>query len=361
MTPFLLVFLPPALLAVSTALGGWALLLPPVVLFGVIPLLDHLVPQDRAEAVPPRWFGLLPVLFLPAHFATAAWALAVAAQAPPLQAAALTAGCGFSAAMAINVAHELMHRAGRVQPSLATVLLSSTLYTHFSVEHVQGHHKRVGTPDDPATSRLGESIVRFLPRTLLGSLRSAWRIEAERVGWCPANRVLQGFAVQGVVLVGVGAWLGPLGLGLFLAQAAVGVLMLETINYIEHYGLVREARADGGFVRVRPEHSWNSSHRVSNWILLNLARHSDHHAFAARSFGELRHHDGAPQLPTGYAGMLLLAWVPPVWFRVMDPRVAAAMGRARRVDPGARVGVFGAGQTSEVGRDEVSPGSCRAG
>jgi alkane 1-monooxygenase len=164
-------------------------------------------------------------------------------------------------------------------------------------------------------------LYQYLPRTLWGGLRSAWAIEAARSG---ARNRMWAYGAAWIALVGVvGAVFGGLGVALFFGQSAVAVLLLETINYVEHYGLRRAEIAPGKPERVKPHHSWNSSHRLSNWMLLNLARHSDHHAFAARAFPELRHHDDVPQLPASYSAMVMLATVPPLWFRLMDPRVAA--------------------------------------
>ena len=330
MTPFLLVFVPPATLLLAATFSGPALLLPGFVLFVVVPTLDHLLPVNPENLPSPRWVGGLAQAFVPVHLgalATMLWSVA-SGRLGPIELALLVVGSGFASAAAINVAHELMHRAGRREQVLSAVLMASVAYAHFCVEHVHGHHKRVGTRDDPATSRLGEPLYAFLPRSLLGGAISAWRIEHARVGLAPSNRMLRYGLGQSLLLVAIGVGLGPVALAAFLGQAAVAVGMLETINYIEHYGLVRTETALGRPERVRPEHSWNSSHRVSNWMLLNLARHSDHHAFAARPFTELRHYEDVPQLPSGYSAMLLLATVPPLWFRVMNPRVAALAARS---------------------------------
>ncbi len=326
MIGYLLVFVSVATLAVATVLGGWALLLPTLILFVAVPSLDALLPQNRENRSLPRWYGALPYLYVPVHFVVLGWALAVVVRGDgsPGERALLTLSIGLASAMAINVAHELMHRPGRVPQVLATLVMTSTSYPHFVTEHVQGHHKHVGTARDPATSRLGEALYAYLPRTLIGGLASAVRIERARAGWGPRNRMWT-YAIGWLAMVGlVAGTLGGAGVVAFLVQSAVAVLMLETINYIEHYGLSRAEIAPGRPERVKPRHSWNSSHRVSNWMLLNLARHSDHHAFAARPYTELRHHDDAPQLPGSYSAMILLAAVPPLWFRVMDPRAKAA-------------------------------------
>jgi len=326
MNRFLLVFVPPALLALAAALGGWAALLPIFVLFIAVPALDQVTAQDHDNPPGARWMRALPLAFVPAHLAALAYALAriTSGELAIIEQIGLVVAAGIATSTAINVAHELMHRADRTEQAVAAVVMATATYTHFCIEHVQGHHKHVGTPRDPATSREGESLYAFLPRTLIGGVRSAWAIEAARSGVGTQNRMLRYGAAQVALLVGIGAVWGGVGVAAFLAQSAIAVLMLETINYIEHYGLVRAETAPGRYERVQPRHSWNSSHRVSNAMLLNLARHSDHHAFAARAFPELRHYDDVPQLPGGYSAMLMLATVPPLWFRVMAPRLAGA-------------------------------------
>ena len=330
MTPFVLVFIGPVLLTIAIALGGAWVFVPPAVLFGIVPAIDQLLPPNHTNTPGAPALRWLPMLFVPVHLGVQAWALwAISTGAwTPVETIALAVAMGFSGALAINVAHELMHRPGGAEQTLAAALMTSVSYTHFCVEHVQGHHKHVATARDPASSRAGESLYAYLPRTLVGSLRSAWAIEAARSGPGPRNRLVRYAAVYALLVAGILTWLGPLGLALFLVQSVVAILFLETVNYVEHYGLVRAEIAPGRPERVKPYHSWNSSHRVSNWLLLNLARHSDHHAFAARPFMELRHHDDAPQLPGSYSAMLMLATLPPLWFRVMDPRLEAATRRA---------------------------------
>jgi alkane 1-monooxygenase len=241
--------------------------------------------------------------------------------------AGLAFAVGFVAgAQGITYAHELGHARHRADRALAWVLMASVNYSHFMVEHYRGHHVRAATRADPASARLGESLWRFLPRTLAGSLASAWRLEAARLrmrrqgwrasplAWCTAA------GLAAAILLGT-LW-GAKPLVFWLLMSAVAVWLLETVNYIEHYGLRRAVGADG-----RPEpfglmHAWNADHAISNALLANLQRHSDHHMHAWKPFPELAPLPG-PQLPTGYAGCLFLAQVPPVWFRVMHRRVPA--------------------------------------
>lgn len=331
----------PAVVAPAIHFGGAWLFLVPLVLFGAVPTLDHVVPLDLDnpdEAAPPApgpWRVLVRgwVVLQSALLAWGLWVCATGAM-EGWERAVLVFDLGvMTGSIGITFGHELLHRTGRLDRALGEVLMAQVGYTWFCIEHVHGHHKRVATPDDPATSRLGESLYAFLPRTLIGSFRSAWAFEQGRVArrgirfWSLHNRIFRYglglFALQ----IALAVWLGPLGWLAWLGQSAVAILLLETINYIEHYGLQRAVRGERNgqphYERVREQHSWNSAHAVSNRMLINLARHSDHHAHAARSCEQLRHMPEAPQLPSGYAGMFLLAFAPPVWFAVMNPRVRA--------------------------------------
>jgi alkane 1-monooxygenase len=206
---------------------------------------------------------------------------------------------------AIVVAHELVHRTPGLHKTLGRVLLVTVLYEHFFTEHVRGHHLRIGTPEDPATARFGEPFWVFYRRTVPAQFRSAWALETRRVGGgigVLRNRVLHG-VVAGIGLsVVIGLWAGPGPLVAFLAQAWIASLLLEAVNWFEHWGLVREPGA-----RVTTAHSWDADSRVTLFALVGLSRHADHHALASRPFPELRWHEGSPKLPTGYFGMVVLA------------------------------------------------------
>lgn len=225
------------------------------------------------------------------------------------------------------VSHELMHRGSRLEWLLAEVLMGLSTYPHFCIEHVYGHHTRVATPDDPATARYGESIYRFFCRSIPGAVAGAWRIETRRLqrkgrpGWSSDNRMLRYAVALGALYTVIGIAWGVAGIVVFAAQSVVSILALETANYIEHYGLVRDRLADGRWERVQPWHSWDTSSRVTNALLLGLGRHSEHHLNARRPYHALRVRDDAPQLPVGYFAMAQLAFVPPLWFRTMNPRV----------------------------------------
>ncbi len=227
----------------------------------------------------------------------------------------------------INVAHELGHRPGIWDQRMSKLLLLTSLYMHFFIEHNKGHHKRVSTPEDPASARYGESVYAFFLRSMIFSYLSAWQIavrDMKRKG-LPAlhwkNEMLQFQIIQAGFLILVGWGFGWKECLLFVAAAFVGALLLETVNYIEHYGLVRRKKEDGQYERTMPIHSWNSNHVIGRIMLFELSRHSDHHFIASRKYQLLRHHDGAPQMPTGYPGMMILSLITPVWFGVMNQRI----------------------------------------
>ena len=334
----LLAYIGPALLALGAALGGIWTLLPVAFIFGLLPVLDDRVGTDAANPPDtpsgPRWtWDLALWLFVPVHTAAILLVLqrVTRADAPPVEMVGLTVSLGvISGSGGIVIAHELMHRASRFPRALAEILMTEASYAHFCIEHVLGHHRHVATPGDPASSRRGEGVFAFIPRSIIGGALSAWKIETDHVArrgiaWSLADRRLRMPLVMAIVYAAIAAGFGAVGVAVFFAQSAIAVTLLEVINYLEHYGLTRREIEPGRYERVGPEHSWNSSHRVSNLYLFNLARHSDHHYLASRPYEMLRHWDEreAPQLPSGYAAMLLVALVPPLWFKIMDPRVDA--------------------------------------
>jgi len=239
---------------------------------------------------------------------------------------------GTVAGVAINTAHELGHKKPKLERWLARLALAQSGYGHFYVEHNRGHHTRVATPEDPASSRLGESFWEFLPRTVVGGIRSAWHLEAKRLRhrgqrvWSIHNDVLNSWAFSVLLFGTLVAVFGTRVVPFLVVQAVFGFSLLEVVNYLEHYGLMRQRKEDGRYERCSPEHSWNSNHIASNVLLYQLERHSDHHAHPTRRFQTLRHFDESPQLPSGYGLMLGLAYVPPLWRRVMDHRVLEQYG-----------------------------------
>jgi alkane 1-monooxygenase len=317
-----------------TGFGGmW--FLGPLLVFGLFPLLDMAIGLDPTN--PPdsvlkfleqdRYYRWCTYVFIPIQYAGlifACWMWS-SGDLSLVESIGLALTMGVVGGIAINTAHELGHKRADSERWLSRIALAQTGYGHFFIEHNRGHHVKVATPEDPASSRLGESFWAFLPRTVVGSLRSAWGIEGARLDRLGKphlsihNDILTAWAMTGALFAGLAIVFGPVVLPYLLAQAVIGFSLLEVVNYLEHYGLRRQKKEDGRYERCRPEHSWNSNNVASNVLLYHLQRHSDHHANPTRRYQALRHVDEAPQLPTGYAGMIVLAWFPPLWRRVMDP------------------------------------------
>ena len=340
MSPFLYAI--PLLLALGTlaslvAGGLWTFWLP-VLAFGLVPFLDqvsagstdNLTPEQEAARLASPWYDLALYATIPAHLAVLAVGLHFIASGAYTGASLVgaVASVGISCGVfGINNGHELGHRADKRHQRAAQLLLLSTLYLHFFIEHNRGHHRRVATPDDPASARQGETLYAFWLRSVTGGFQSAWDLEASRLRnagesvWSLNNQMLDFQLVQAGAMLAVAALAGPAVAGWWLVVSLIGILLLETVNYMEHYGLSRELNAHGTFERVRPQHSWNSNRTAGRVLLYDLTRHSDHHAHATRPYPVLRHHDEAPQLPMGYPAMVLLSLVPPLFFAVMDPVV----------------------------------------
>ncbi|MEZ5380700.1 MAG: alkane 1-monooxygenase [Microthrixaceae bacterium] len=335
----------------GSSLGWW---LGVFWIVALIPLLDAVFGEDRSN--PPEWavqsltddryYRWCTYLFLPLQYfgLVAATHIVATRDLNWFEWLGFSLTVGTVAGVAINTAHELGHKSDRVERALARVALAQSGYGHFYIEHNRGHHNRVATPEDPASSRLGESLYEFLPRTVIGSLRSAWELEAKGlrhrgqrvIG--PHNGILVSWSLTVALFASLTAWFGWKVLPFLVAQAVFGFLLLEVVNYVEHYGLLRQKTETGRYERCRPEHSWNSNHIGSNLVLYNLERHSDHHAHPTRRYQALRHFDEAPQLPNGYGGMITLATIPPLWRRVMDHRVLALYdGDASRANLHPRV------------------------
>jgi len=324
-----------------TGVGAWWWI-GPVVILVVVPAIDLVTGLDRSN--PPddviealeadRYYRWVTYAFLPVQyvgFVAAMWLIA-RADLSTLDRVGLALTIGCIGGIGINTAHELGHKKESHERWLSKVALAQSFYGHFHIEHNRGHHVRVATPEDPASSRMGESLYAFLPRTVLGSLGSAWRLEARRLarrGQHPfrlGNDVVNAWLMSLVLWAALLVWLGP-GIAPYLVlQAVVGFSLLEVVNYLEHYGMLRGRVGVGErerYERVDPRHSWNSNNVATNVLLYHLQRHSDHHAHPTRRYQTLRDFEESPTLPTGYAGMILLALVPPLWRRVMDPRVLA--------------------------------------
>jgi alkane 1-monooxygenase len=305
-----------------------------------IPLLDEIVGLERREdpaatvAASGIAWRVAIWSFVPAYFVlvwcgleAASLASLSTSDASPTVLQISTAVGAIGGMCAVPVAHELMHQSSRWTRAVAELVMTSLSYPHFCIEHVHGHHRNVGTPNDPATARLGESVYAFYPRAVSGSVASAWRLEIARLrnmGLGTAsthNRMLRYAALLAAVYALVYLRWGEIGVAYFILQSVIGFSVVEIINYVEHYGLTRREISPGRFEPVGAAHAWNSSHRISNWLLFGVARHSDHHCDSRRPFSSLRDLADAPFLPAGYFSMFLLALVPPLWHRVMDRRV----------------------------------------
>lgn len=308
--------------------------------FGLLPFIELFTPASgrnhSAEAEPSRshnrFFDYLLYLNLPLLYALLFYGLYTATQQDlsRLETVGLVCNLGLLVgSMGINVGHELGHRSKPYEQWIAQALLLTGLYTHFFIEHNLGHHKHVSTPLDPATSRRGQSVYAFWLRSTLLGYWDAWKIEAKRLrklGLSAVhgqNRMLR-FTLLQLAYLGLVLYLfGLVGLFLAIGIAVFGFLMLESVNYIEHYGLERQRLANGRYEAVGPQHSWNSDHELGRIFLYELTRHSDHHFKASRKYQVLRRFEESPQLPLGYPGSILLALLPPLWFAVMHPRLAA--------------------------------------
>ncbi|WP_253900670.1 alkane 1-monooxygenase [Mycobacterium asiaticum] len=312
----------------------------PLLAFGAIPVLDHLIRPDSSS--PPdtvlarlendRYYRWITYLYLPNQYGSvllACWLWSGGGWVAMtfVDKLGLMLTVGLIGGLAINAAHDLGHTREQTERHLSKIALAQTCYGHFYVEHNRGHHVRVATPEDPASARFGESLYAFIPRSVAGGVRSAWHLEAGRLAkigrsrWSPRNEVLNAWLISAVLFTVLAIWFRPVVLPWLFGQAVVGFGLLETVNYTEHYGLRRRLLPSGRYERVRPSHSWNSNTVIANVFLFHLQRHSDHHANPLRRYQALRGMDEAPQLPNGYSAMVPLAMVPPLWRRVMDPRV----------------------------------------
>jgi alkane 1-monooxygenase len=317
---------------------------PLLFVFVLVPIADRLLGFDRENPDPAEaarlerslWLRALTWICVPLWLALLAyggWHFAQPALGLAGKVGWLLSTGIIGAILAINVAHELVHKAGSFEPALGGILLTSVGYQGFKIEHVRGHHVHVATPVDASSARLGERIWRFVPRALVKNTLAAWKLEAERLtragrsvfSW--RNELFAWSLLWLAMLAAFTLWLGALGALFFVADGLIAAASLEVINYVEHYGLSREQLPNGRYAPVSHRHSWNSSARLTNLMLFQLQRHADHHQHARRRYGALVHLDDAPQLPFGYATMYVIALVPPLWHRMMDPRARALVAR----------------------------------
>jgi alkane 1-monooxygenase len=356
----------PLLPLLGLALHAWTgyeimLGVPLVLGHGLMPLLDWLVGEDvnnpPEDVVPQleqdRYYRWLTWATVPLHFvaliACAWWVGTQSLSWGALFLLAYVAGAG--SGLGLNTGHELGHKYTAIEQWLARLVLAVPVYGHFTVEHGQGHHRWVATPEDHASARMGESIYRFALRELPGGVTRAWAIEKSRLQkagkstWSWHNTMLQSYAIAAVLQVGLLVSFGWLMVPFLAVHNIIAWWQLTSANYVEHYGLLRDKLPSGKYETPKPHHSWNANHVVSNLATFHLQRHSDHHAYPSRRYQSLRNFEDLPQLPSGYSGMFPLAYVPPLWFKVMDPRLLAlphVRGDMRKIniDPLAREAIL---------------------
>ena len=339
----------------------WLLGISILINYTLVPLLDTVVGQDLNN--PPeevahqldqdRYYRYLTWIVVPLHFISliaAAWYAGTQELSwPGILLLAVT--IGMTSGLAINTGHELGHKNTGIEKLLAKLVLAVPGYGHFSLEHNRGHHRDVSTPEDPASSRMGESIYSFAFREVPGAFVRAWRMEKERLekrgksAWHASNQILQSYAITIALSLFLIAAFGWMMIPFLLVHNVAAYWQLTSANYVEHYGLLRQKEDNGRYERCQPWHSWNSNHVLSNLVLFHLERHSDHHANPLRRYQALRHYDDVPTLPNGYFGVYLLAYVPPLWFKIMDKRLLAlprVQGDLDKVNihPGARAAIF---------------------
>lgn len=338
----------PILAVVSMLIGGWSLVLVPLVSFGLVPFVelffhgvkDNFDKEEEKSRLNTPLFDWLLYLLVPIQVGLMGMLVYVCStgllQGWEVLGAILSVGicCG---SFGINVAHELGHRHTKHEQLLAKILLWTSLYMHFFIEHNKGHHAKVATPDDPASSRKNQTIYAFWVRSVCLGWLSAWHIENRRLRkhknptFRFDNQMLQFQLIQLGTIISIALLAGWTACLAFVGAAVVGFLLLESVNYVEHYGLSRDQKANGRYERVRPHHSWNANHPIGRLLLFELTRHSDHHAYPGRKYPTLRHFDYSPQLPTGYPGMILLSLIPPLFFAVMNPCLERELDRMEKL------------------------------
>ncbi|NNC94216.1 MAG: alkane 1-monooxygenase [Chitinophagales bacterium] len=335
---YLTAYLIPLSAILALYLQGWWSFATVILAFGIIPALEPFLPRSQKnlsveESVnkkKDRYFDWLLYLNLPLVYGILLYFLFSfsSTELAGYEITGLILSVGIVIGTSgINVGHELGHRLNSTDRFLAKALLLPALYMHFHIEHNRGHHKYVSTDEDPASAKKGEWIFTFWIRSLFGGYRNAWKHEAKRLKKKNAsvvslkNEMIRFLIIQITYLALIFGFFGLTGLAISLGCAFTGVLLLESINYIEHYGLRRQVLPNGSYERVNPTHSWNANYELGRIMLYELTRHSDHHYIASKKYQLLDHHYESPELPLGYPAAMLLAMVPPLWFNVMDQRI----------------------------------------
>lgn len=337
------------------------LLLPLAINYVAMPIADWMIGEDTnnppqavvAQLDQDRFYRRLTYAVVPLHFVSligSAW-WAATNDLSWWAFAGLAVIAGMASGLGINTGHELGHRKSVFERTLAKFVLAVPAYGHFTIEHNRGHHSAVSTPEDPASARMGENIYKFALREVPGAFMRSWKIESDRLrrcektAWHPDNQILQSLTISLALQAGLLIAFGWSMIPFLLVHNVVAWWQLTSANYIEHYGLLRQRDANGKYERCEPHHSWNCNYTLSNLVLFHLQRHSDHHAHPLRRYQSLRHYDDLPTLPNGYFGVYLLAYVPCLWFRVMDrrllnlPHVNGNLSNLN-IDPGARQSIM---------------------
>ncbi len=315
---FLLGLLIPTCTYLSLSLAGVMSWFCVAVAFVVIPAIDLLFDYQSLEYEGENsfYFDALLYIQLPIQIALLYLFLSKVSFSvmPVWELIGLTLSVGINCGVgAINVAHELGHRSKKIEVLFAKCLLISSLYFQFYIDHNKGHHKFVSTPKDPSSAQRNQNLYSFIIKSIYGTLLSAFKIDRKQMS--------RGLVVEVLLILIIYKTFGQRGAFFFIAAASFGFVLLECVNYIEHYGLERKKLESGRFEKVMPIHSWNSNHLVSRAVLFNLSRHSDHHYKVNKKYQTLQSLEEAPQLPTGYPGMILLSTIPTVWFRIMNRKL----------------------------------------
>jgi alkane 1-monooxygenase len=312
----------------------------PALAYTVIPLMDWVIgrymlnPSTETIAQIERdpYYRALVQAFVPGQFVLTlfgAWIIGTDDSLPWWGALGLVLSVGAVSGVAFIADHELMHRRSSLDRWLSKLTMAPTCYGHFFTEHVRGHHKNVATPGDPTSAAMGETYWRYLVRAMVTGVVSAWRIERARLArrnipvWSPRNEVLQVWSMTAVLFGALALWLGFKVVPFLFAQALFGTMLLEVSNYIQHYGLLRKRLPSGKYEPVSPAHTWDSNYVFCSLFMYHIQRHADHHTNPGKRYQILCAHPETPQLPGSYVSMYVLAFIPPIWFRVMDPKVAA--------------------------------------
>jgi alkane 1-monooxygenase len=327
--PFLLSYILPISFIVSIYFGRWFLILPIVIMFVIHPIIDQIISSkislNKVSHINNFAFSWLLYSHLIIQLALTLYFLHLGSNSklPMLALTLITLSFGLlQGATNFTIAHELIHRRSKIDRTIGLTLLSLVTYMHYRVEHVFGHHKNVATHFDPASAQKDENIYHFLIKTITFSFISSWHIENNRVDSAHhKHRIIHYLIIQTIILLSIAFFFGTTSLLMFLTQSLIAISLLETINYIEHYGLERKELTQGRFEAVQPKHSWDSDFKLTNWFLFNLGFHSDHHQNPLKHYENLKVLGESPKMPAGYSTMIILTFFPPLWKRVMNKKI----------------------------------------